>query len=224
MSPAAFAQFGEGLEANTLLTDLFFTHNNLWEGGEGGVIFLKSLANKKELKSLAINSCNLNGDLLDVVKDAIQENITLKELYLFANKIDATGAEAISAMIKNKVKLNTLGLSNNRLAKDGAIEIAKNGLEGKREILKLSIENNVIGNKGLEAICKSLNQCTQMQEFYIYNNEIDDEPIERFCQLMTQQSDLFSLGLEFNRIGYKGLQQILKALAPLNKLERLYLN
>jgi hypothetical protein len=62
MSDKALIMLSEGLKGNTVLTDLFFTHNDLVsEGGDGGMIFIQSLANKKDLKSLALNSCNLNG-------------------------------------------------------------------------------------------------------------------------------------------------------------------
>jgi hypothetical protein len=40
----------------------------------------------------------------------------------------------------------------NKLSHTGAIEIANNGLEGKRGLVKISIENNSIGNIGLQAI------------------------------------------------------------------------
>lgn len=59
------------------------------------------------------------------------DHTKLKELYLFANKIDMEGAQHISAIIRNKQFLTSLGLSNNKLYKSGAIEIAKNGLAGK---------------------------------------------------------------------------------------------
>lgn len=62
MSDTSLNMLAEGLKNNTKLTDLFFTHNDLVsEGGNGGIMFIKALSNKKELKSLAINSCNLNG-------------------------------------------------------------------------------------------------------------------------------------------------------------------
>jgi hypothetical protein len=51
---------------------------------------------------LAINSCNLNGSYLEDLKNAIQDHVALKELYLFANKIESEGASHISAIIKNK--------------------------------------------------------------------------------------------------------------------------
>lgn len=64
MSVAAMQTFGDGLIENKVLTDFFFTHNDLQAGGEGGLSILKSLANKKDLKSLALNSCNVNGEYL----------------------------------------------------------------------------------------------------------------------------------------------------------------
>ena len=63
-----------------------------------------------------------------------------------------------------------------------------------------------------------------MSEFYLYNNEIDDEPIDEFCAFLNQHKDLSNLGLEFNRIGYKGLIPILQAMEGHDKLEKLYLN
>ena len=129
---------------------------------------------------MAINSCNLNGELLEELKKALEQNTVLKELYLFANKIEPDGAHCISAIIQNKTKLSCIGLSNNRLGADGAIEIAQNGLDGKREVVKISIENNVIGNLGLRAISMALRDCHHLQEFYLYNNEIDDDPITEF--------------------------------------------
>ena len=86
----------EGLSSNTRLTDLFFTHNNIQEGGEGGISLIKSLNNKKNLKSLALNSCHLNNELLEHLQSAIEKHTELKELYLFANKIDESGAAFIS--------------------------------------------------------------------------------------------------------------------------------
>lgn len=62
MTPEAMTMFAEGLEANTRLTDLFFTHNDVQAAGDAGIAFIKALANKKDLRSLALNSCNLGND------------------------------------------------------------------------------------------------------------------------------------------------------------------
>ena len=76
-------------------------------------------------------------------------------------------------------------MSNNKLYKYGAVEIAENGLAGKQSLVKLSIENNCIGNEGLKAISKALMECRNIQEIYLYNNELDDDPIEDFTNLLS---------------------------------------
>lgn len=103
---------------------------------------------------------------------------------MFANKIGEEGAGNISAMIKTKSKLTCLGLSNNKLGSSGAVEIAMQGLTGKNQMVKLSIENNGIGNPGVQAISQALRNCTRLQEIYLYNNDIDDDPLEHFVALL----------------------------------------
>ena len=158
------------------------------------------------------------------LQQSIQSHNELRELYLFANKIGEEGAANISAMIKTKSKLTCLGLANNKLGSSGAVEIAMQGLTGKNQMVKLSIENNGIGNPGVQAISQALKNCTRLQEIYLYNNDIDDDPLEHFVALLRKQQDIFAVGLEFNRIGFKGLGSILGALSKHSKLEKLYLN
>lgn len=104
------------------------------------------------------------------------------------------------------------------------VKIAEKGLHGKTDITKLSLENNGIGNQGLKALSLSLMHCKKLQELYLYNNELDDDPLNEFVAFLKQQEDLVAIGLEFNRIGYKGAAIILYALTGLSKLEKVYLN
>ena len=70
MSDSALQQFSAGLKENNTLTDLFFTHNHLdTNAGPGSLEFVKSFGNKSSLRSLALNSCNLNGALLEELKN-----------------------------------------------------------------------------------------------------------------------------------------------------------
>ena len=224
LSEAALRLLAEGLACNSRLTDFFFTHNDLTLHTEASKELLKSFANKRDLKSLAINSCNLSCELLEVLKTAVEEHTKLKELYLFANKIGSDGAAHISGIIKNKSQLSCLGLSNNQLHRSGAIEIARNGLQGKTSLIKISIENNCIASEGLCELSRALLECSMLQEIYLYNNDIEDEPNKDFIRLLERQTDLFALGLEFNRIGFKGAGLILGAIVNHPKLEKLYLN
>lgn len=97
--------FADGLANNTRLTDLFFTHNDLQEAGNAGLALIKTLANKTNLRSLALNSCNLNGKYLEALDTAISSHLELRELYLFANKIEEDGASYISNIIAAKEHL-----------------------------------------------------------------------------------------------------------------------
>jgi hypothetical protein len=54
-------------------------------------------------------------------------------------------------MLYNKVGLTNLGLSNNMITTGGARELAP-CLEGLTKLQKLSMESNLIGNAGCNAI------------------------------------------------------------------------
>jgi len=76
---------------------------------------VESLANKKNLKSLALNSCKLNAALLEALSVSLKESDSLKELYLYSNAISKVEAVFVSKIICDKRKLTCLGLSNNTI-------------------------------------------------------------------------------------------------------------
>lgn len=88
MSAHAIKLLTVGLQENTVLTDFFFTHNDLSASPDESLALIKSLENKQNLSTLAINSCNLNGELLEELQRSIENHCNLRELFLFANKID----------------------------------------------------------------------------------------------------------------------------------------
>ncbi|MFN9910176.1 MAG: hypothetical protein ACK56F_29365 [bacterium] len=56
--------------------------------------------------------------------EVLAENDVLKELYLYSNKLGPNEAADISRILQNKRKLTALGLSNNNIGADGAIQLA----------------------------------------------------------------------------------------------------
>jgi hypothetical protein len=52
----------------------------------------------------------------------------MKELYLYSNSIGPKEASIVAKLIENKKKLTCLGLSNNEILEEGAVELAKVGL------------------------------------------------------------------------------------------------
>jgi len=69
-------------------------------------------------------------------------------------------------MLYNKVGLTTLGLSNNMITTGGARELAP-CLEGLTKLQKLSMESNLIGNAGCNAIAQALKNNISLREIYL---------------------------------------------------------
>ena len=65
-------------------------------------------------------------------------------------------SDYIAAIIAKKRKLTCLGLSNNQIGEEGATILAEQGLQGKDQLTKLSLEGNFIGSQGLIAVSKAL--------------------------------------------------------------------
>lgn len=73
----------EAIKENSSLTELFITHNDL--SLPNGISFIQGLQNKPNLKSLALNSCKLNQNLLRELAESLKDNEQLRELYLYSN-------------------------------------------------------------------------------------------------------------------------------------------
>jgi Ran GTPase-activating protein (RanGAP) involved in mRNA processing and transport len=69
---------------------LYLSYNEL--SGEGGEYLGRSLDNKKKLKTLGLNNCNLSGDALIAIAESLTENESLKELYMYSNHMNVVGA------------------------------------------------------------------------------------------------------------------------------------
>ena len=155
LSDNSISMLAEALSEASTLTELFLTHNDLSQ--PSGVKIIKALTNKQALKSLALNSCKLNQNLLFELSEALKDNSeNLKELYLYSNSIGPMQSDYIAAIIAKKRKLTCLGLSNNQIGEEGATILAEQGLQGKDQLTKLSLEGNFIGSQGLIAVSKAL--------------------------------------------------------------------
>lgn len=72
LSNTSLMLLAQGLLENECLTEFFLTHNDL--SLPNGITVIQSLSNKKQLKSLALNSCKLSATLLSALEKALEEN------------------------------------------------------------------------------------------------------------------------------------------------------
>jgi len=73
------------------------------------------------------------------------------------------------------------------------------------QLTRLSLESNLIGNRGLIGISKALAENETLEELYLYNNDLDDESMDEFAAMLTNKKQLINLGLEYNNIRSRGL-------------------
>jgi Ran GTPase-activating protein (RanGAP) involved in mRNA processing and transport len=66
----------------------------------------------------------LDSDLLQVLSDALVGKDKLTDLNLYSNDINSEGAKVIATLLKDKINMKSLGLSNNYIGHGGAREIA----------------------------------------------------------------------------------------------------
>ena len=152
----------------------------------------------------------------------------MKELYLYSNDItEFADSQNIGQILLNKRKLNSLGLSNNRLGEEGAVEVFSKGLVEKPLLLKLSLEGTLMGSNGLLALSRALLHNTELQYLFLYNNSIENTGgcMEEFARMLENKFALVTLGMEFNHIDSAGASAIMRAISNNHtSLEKVYLN
>jgi Ran GTPase-activating protein (RanGAP) involved in mRNA processing and transport len=127
----------------------------------------------------------------------------------------------------NKRKLSVLGLSNNRLKEEGAVEILSKGVVDKPLLTKLSMEGTMMGSNGLLALSRSLLHNTELMYLFLYNNAIENTgaTMEEFSRMLENKFGLVTLGLEFNHIDSAGAILIMNSLSKGHtNLEKVYLS
>jgi len=55
------------------------------------------------------------------------------------------------------------------------------------QLTRLSLESNLIGNRGLIGISKALAENETLEELYLYNNDLDDESMDEFAAMLTNK-------------------------------------
>ena len=150
-------------ENNSQLTNLIIGHASLQNGGEN--IIGDSLRSCRNLQKVVLNSCNITGEQLLPIVDAVRGHRILEELILNGNNIGNAGCVAIAALlIDPNCNLHTLYLGR-----------------------------NAIDNEGATAIANSLTNNKQLQKLYLYGNPIDQIILDFFSNILCNVSNINSL-------------------------------
>jgi len=69
---------------------------------------------------------------------------------------------------------------------------------------------------------RALTANTTLKEVFLYNNDLDDDSMREFAAMLTNKSQLQTLGLEYNRVRSRGANHVFEALNALPNFERLF--
>jgi len=156
--------------------------------------------------------CNMVGDvviikLINAFLGKIRYCLTLVELDLNSNNIDADGAKQIADALKVSHSLRTLDLSHNNIGDVGAQVIA-DALNVNHSLETLILWDNNLGVEGAKAIADALKVNHSLKRLNLVYNNLGDDGAKQIADALKNNHSLEFLSLNVNNIGDDGAKQI----------------
>ncbi|XP_034732255.1 NACHT, LRR and PYD domains-containing protein 3 isoform X2 [Etheostoma cragini] len=179
-----------------------------------------------KLHTLKLVVCNLTeaicGDLVSVLTSATSQ---LCVLDMRANQIGDQGFIKLSKMLHSPLcKLQELQLQCCELT-GGSMKALSTALcSGQSELRKVDLTQNAIGDRGVEALCKSLRHpLCKLQSLNLFDSELTGACCPYLMEaLMSEHCSLSELDLSVNDLGQEGALLLCQALSrpgcPIEKL------
>lgn len=187
-------------EGAQILADVYYQHyngkiyfqlNNNNIGDQGLFAFHKLLTKDDVFLYLHLRSNNIGNEGLNKLAECASKKCLVSELDLMGNNISDEGAKSL-------FKLLTTCQSSNHL----------HGFKS------LQLNDNKIGNAGLEALMQLFNYNNDLQFLLLRNNQISDQGVEKLVAsyLNCKIHNLIAIDLSYNRIGNDGSRELAKIL------------
>ena len=122
------------------------------------------------IERLNLYSCSLTSDGVAEVVSGLNDNRTLRELYLTFNQIRSEGAVAVATMLKRNTTLETLRLDWCSIGNSGGVELGA-ALERNKTLRRLELSRNaLIGVDGVKGLCVGLENNSSLEELNLNGN------------------------------------------------------
>ena len=99
----------------------------------------------------------------------LNDNHTLKELYISDNNIRSEGAVAVAKMLRKNTSLERLDLDRCSIGNSGGVELGA-ALERNKTLRELGLTNNALGDDGVRGLCVGLESNSSLEELYLYSD------------------------------------------------------
>eukprot|EP01059_Diplonema_ambulator_P003482 TRINITY_DN13174_c0_g1_i1.p1 TRINITY_DN13174_c0_g1~~TRINITY_DN13174_c0_g1_i1.p1 ORF type:complete len:761 (+),score=270.83 TRINITY_DN13174_c0_g1_i1:46-2283(+) len=225
------ALIAQGLEQNHTLTDLDLGSNNLgWEG----CTVLGPLLNCCNLKNLCLERNDIRDKGAAVLAQAFKVPSSAAErievLDLSFNNIKAQGLKWLASVFRFVPVLRVLRLDGNDCG-EAADELAQalrdnkslhhltmckcemppeagerfaEALAGQTTLMRLELQDNLIGNSGMVALAQALHNNSTLRHLDVGNNKIGDPGGKAIAEMLVSNNTLQHLNIRQNNIKLSG--------------------
>ena len=123
--------------------------------------------------SLDASYARLNASDMMRVAAALEANITLQSLELYASGVGDEGAALLVSALEKNTTLQSLNLSNNVVGDAGAASLAS-ALEKNDTLQSLNLYANDVGDAGAVSLASALEKNTTLQSLDLLDNPMDN--------------------------------------------------
>jgi hypothetical protein len=156
------------------------------------------------------------------VCEALRNNRSINEVNLKGNNIHATGAAAISNLLKTNPIIEGISLEWNRLGVlDEGIQILAGSIEQSASLARIDLRNNSIGPSGAAILATALANNVSLKEIDLRWNSIGSQGGRALAEAMAKNTTILKMELAGNRISDDSREYIDAALKRnMDALER----
>ena len=183
-------------QENNNLTDFWIENANLQHGGEH--IIETTLRNCRNISHIILQGCNMTGEQLIPIVEAVRRYPTLEKLSLAENNIGNVGCEALATLLADpNSNIQTLDLETNQIGNEGATAIA-NSLANKTKLKSLDLQSNPFDESVVEDVFSSiLCNTSSINSTYASNHSL--ERLRLSFGVSGQLSSLLKLNKDRNK-------------------------
>ena len=182
-----------------------------FEGDLANVNALHLLPDNREVRSLSIQSSDVNDEAVQPLAACLQRNqaTVLGLLELGDNDIGVVGAGTLARALETNTSLTALSLAYNRIENAGAIKLATS-LAMNKKLRSLDLYSNSIGSQGVSALADTLASAprTAIAELNLGGNSIGEEGLASLSEALAVNTSLAELSLRSSGIDDEGLGQV----------------
>ncbi|CAJ1016240.1 putative Leucine Rich repeat [Leishmania utingensis] len=170
----------------------------------------KVLSASATLVTLRLNG-NLLGAGVKAISTGLNENHSLKSLFLRKCSIDPIGAAALGSTLYVNYTLGQLDVSNNRVKDGGAVELAK-GLAVNKCLTTCNMSSNRIGHVGGLEMAKAMQKNRTLRHLNLRHNLMLEATGEAISDSFRINKTLERLDVSYNDFSYACAMSIERAL------------